>query len=121
MFIELSTVLSQIKAGKLRALAVGSDKRNQFLPDVPAMAEVLPGYRASTWFGMVAPPGTAHDIAAKLSSAVGEAIGAPDTAQHLQDMSVTGAADTPGEMADFLRDERQRWGGVIRAAGVTAQ
>ena len=57
MFIELSTVLPQIRAGKLHALAVGSAKRNPFLPDVPALAEV-PGYQASTWFGMVAPPGT---------------------------------------------------------------
>src|ERR1700761_6662142 len=70
MFIELSTVLSQIKAGKLRALAVGSERRNPLLPDVPALAETLPGYKATTWFGMVAPPGTPQDIAAKLSEAV---------------------------------------------------
>jgi len=121
MFIELSTVLNQIKAGKLRALAVGSEKRNQFLPDVPAMAEVLPGYQASTWFGMIAPPATPQQIAGTLSSAVAEAIHEPDTAKRLVDMSATAATGTPEEMTDFLRDERQRWGGVIRAAGVTAQ
>lgn len=121
MFIELSTVLSQIKAGKLRALAVGSAKRNPFLPDVPALAEVLPGYQASTWFGIVAPPGTAHDIAAKLATAVAAALGAPETVQRLAAMSATAAAGTPAEFADFLRDERRRWGGVIRAAGVPEQ
>src|SRR6516162_6244906 len=62
MFIELSTVLGQIEAGKLRALAVGSERRNRFLPDVPAMAEVLPGFQALTWFGLVAPPGTPGEI-----------------------------------------------------------
>jgi len=121
MFIELSTVLNQIKAGKLRALAVGSEKRNPFLPDVPAMAEVLPGFQASTWFGMVAPPATPPQIAAKLSSAVAAAIHEPDMAQRLVDMSATAVGDTPAQMAGFLRDERQRWGGVIRAAGVTAE
>ncbi len=121
MFIELSTVLPQIKAGKLRALAVGSAKRNPFLPDVPALAEVLPGYQASTWFAMAAPPGTPPEIAAKLSSAVAAAIAEPDMAKRLVDMSATAVGDTPAEMADFLRDERQRWGGVIREAGVKAQ
>ncbi len=121
MFIELSTVLNQIKAGKLRALAVGSEKRNPFLPDVPAMAEVLPGFQASTWFGMVAPPATPPEIVAKLSSAVAAAIREPDMAKRLVDMSATAVGDTPAEMAVFLRDERQRWGGVIRAAGVKAE
>ncbi len=121
MFIELSTVLPQIKAGKLRALAVGSAKRNPFLPDVPALAEVLPGYQASTWFAMAAPPGTPPEIAATLSSAVAAAIAEPDMAKRLVDMSATAVGDTPAEMADFLRDERQRWGGVIREAGVKAQ
>ena len=121
MFIELSTVLPQINAGKLRALGVGSEQRNPFLPDVPAVAEVLPGYQASTWFGMVAPPGTPREIAAKLSSAVAEAIHQPDMAKRLADMSATAIGDTPAQMADFLRDERQRWGGVIRAAGVKAE
>ena len=121
MFIELSTVLPQIKAGKLRALAVGSEKRNLFLPDIPAVAEVLPGYQASTWFGMVAPPGTPPEIVSKLSSAVAEAIHQPDMAQRLVDMSATAIGDTPAQMAVFLRDERQRWGGVIRAAGVKAE
>ena len=121
MFIELSTVLPQIKAGKLRALAVGSERRNPFLPDVPALAEVLPGFQASTWFGMVAPPATPPQIASTLSSAIAEAIHQPDVAQRLVAMSATAVGDTPAEMAVFLRQERERWGGVIRAAGVTAQ
>lgn len=121
MFIELSTVLSQIKAGKLRALAVGSERRNRFLPDVPAMAEVLPGFQASTWFGMVAPPGTPAKIVDNLSSAVSEAIHEPDVEKRFADMSANVVGDTPAEMAVFLGQERERWGKVIRASGVSAE
>jgi tripartite-type tricarboxylate transporter receptor subunit TctC len=121
MFIELSTVIGQIKTGKLRALAVGSESRNRFLPDVPAMAEVLSGFQASTWFGMVAPPGTPAPIVAQLSSAVSEAIREPDVAQRFADMSANAVGDTPAEMAAFLHQERERWGNVIRASGAKAE
>jgi tripartite-type tricarboxylate transporter receptor subunit TctC len=121
MFIELSTVIGQIKSGKLRALAVGSESRNRFLPDVPAMAEVLPGYQASTWFGMVAPSGTPAAIVSQLSSAVSEAIREPDVVQRFADMSANAVGDTPAEMAVFLHQERERWGKVIRASGAKAE
>lgn len=121
MFIELSTVVGQIRAGKLRALAVGSESRNPLLPDVPAMAEALPGFQATTWFGMVAPPGTPADMVGKLSSAVSEAIHEPDAAKRFVDMSVTAVGDTPAEMAVFLHQERERWGKVIRASGIKPQ
>jgi tripartite-type tricarboxylate transporter receptor subunit TctC len=121
MFIELSTVLGQIKAGKLRVLALGSERRNQFLPDVPAMAEVLPGFQASTWFGMVAPPGTPVEIISKLSSAISEAIHEPDVAKRFADMSANLVGDSPAEMTVFLRQERERWGKVIRATGARAE
>ncbi len=121
MFIELSTVLGQIKAGKLRALAVGSEARNQYLPDVPAMAEVLPGYQASTWFGMVAPPGTPAKIVDKISSAVAQAIHEPDVAKQFVEISANAVGDTPAQMAVFLRQERERWGKVIRESGAKAE
>jgi tripartite-type tricarboxylate transporter receptor subunit TctC len=121
MFIELSTVIGQIKSGKLRALAVGSESRNRFLPDVPALAEVLPGYQASTWFGMVAPAGTPAPIVNQLSSAVSDAIREPDVAQRFADMSANAVGDTPAEMAIFLHQERERWGKVIRASGAKAE
>ncbi|MGA7789180.1 MAG: tripartite tricarboxylate transporter substrate binding protein [Xanthobacteraceae bacterium] len=121
MFIELSTVLGQIKTGKLRALAVGSERRSQFLPDVPAMAEVLPGFQASTWFGMVAPPGTPAEIVGKVSSAVADAIHEPDVEKRFVDISATVVGDTSAEMAVFLSQERERWGKVIRATGARAQ
>lgn len=121
MFVELSTVRSQINAGRLRALAVGSESRNRFLPDVPAMAEVLPGFQASTWFGMVAPPGTPAGIVGELSSAVSEAIHEPDVVERFADLSANMVGDTPAEMAAFLHQERERWRKVIQASGAKAE
>jgi tripartite-type tricarboxylate transporter receptor subunit TctC len=121
MFIELSTVLPNIHAGTLRALAVGSEKRSSLLPDVPATSEVLPGFAASTWFGMVAPPKTPAAIVNQLSTTIAAAIREPDVATRLVDISADAVGDTPVEMATFLRQERERWGKVIRATGATAK
>ncbi len=121
MFIELSTVLSNIRAGTLRALAVGSEKRSSLLPDVPAMTEALPGFAASTWFGMVAPPKTPPAIVNQLSGAIAAAIREPDVAQKLVDISADAVGDTPAAMASFLAQERERWGKLIRATGAQAK
>ncbi len=118
MLVELSSVLQHISAGKLRALAVGSEKRNPFLPEVPAMSEVLPGFVALTWFGMVAPPRTPAAIVKKLSAAIVEAIREPEVAKRLHGLTLNAIGSTPEEMGTFMRQERERWGGVIRAANV---
>lgn len=118
MLVELSSVLQHISAGRLRALAVGSEKRNPFLPDVPAMSEVLPGFVALTWFGMVAPPRTPSAIVNRLSTAVVEAIQQPDVAKRLHGLTLNAIGSTPEEMALFMRQERERWGSVIRFAKV---
>ena len=121
MFVELSSVLPQISAGKLRALAVGRERRSPLLPVIPAMSEALPGFVASTWFGMVAPPGTPAAIVNKLSAAIAQTLKQPDVAKRLLGMSVDAIGSTPTEMALFLRQERERWGKVIRATGATAE
>ena len=121
MLVELSSVLQYISAGRLRALAVGSEKRNPFLPDVPAMSEVLPGFVALTWFGMVAPPRTPSAIVNKLSAAIVETIRQPDVAKRLQGLTLDAIGSTPEEMALFMRQERERWGTVIRVANVKAE
>ena len=118
MLVELSSVLQHIAAGRLRALAVGSEKRNPFLPDVPAMSEVLPGFVALTWFGMVAPPRTPSAIVNRLSTAVVEAIQQPDVAKRLHGLTLNAIGSSPEEMALFMRQERERWGSVIRFANV---
>lgn len=118
MLVELSSVLQYISAGKLRALAVGSEKRNPFLPDVPTMSEALPGFVALTWFGMVAPPKTPAAIVNRLSGAIVEALQQPEVAKRLHALTIDSIGSSPAEMALFLRQERERWGGVIRFADV---
>lgn len=120
-FMELDSVFQHIRAGTVRALAVGSEKRNPFLPDIPTMSEVLPGFVSATWRGMVAPPGTPPAIASKLSAAVAEALKEPQVAKWLVEMSVDAIGSTPAQMDAFMKRERERWGTVIRATGTTAE
>jgi tripartite-type tricarboxylate transporter receptor subunit TctC len=116
MFTEISGVLQNVRSGKLRALAVGSEKRNALLPEVPAMSEVLPDFVSMTWQGMVAPPGTPPAIATTMSAAIAEAIKHPDVAKLLVESSLDPIGSTPVEMASFMKAERERWRRVIRAA-----
>jgi tripartite-type tricarboxylate transporter receptor subunit TctC len=119
LFVGLATVIQQARAGKLRILAVGSQKRQSVVPDVPALSEVLPGFVSGGSFGMVAPPKTPAAIANKLSAGIAEMLKQPDVAKLLADLSLNAVGDTPAEMAVFLKQESERWGGLIRALGVT--
>lgn len=120
MFGELSTSLKHIGTGKLRALAVGSEKRNRALPDVPTLSEALPGFAFSFWMGMVAPAGTPAAIVNKLAAAAAE-VNQPEVAKKLLDVSLEPIGSTPAEMASFLKRESERWGKVIRITGMKAQ
>jgi len=119
LFVGLATVLQHARAGKLRILAVGSEKRQPSVPDVPAISEVLPGFVTGSSFGMVAPPKTPAAIANKLSAAIAESLKQPDVAKLLTDLGLEAVGDTPAEMAVFLKHESERWGNLIRALGVT--
>lgn len=121
MFTEISGVLPLIRAGKLRALAVGSEKRTASLPNVPAMSEVLPGFVSKSWQGMVAPPATPATIAQTLSAATAEALKHPDVAKQIAQSSLDPIGSTPAELAAFMNEERERWGKVIRATGAKAE
>ena len=115
MFAEISTALPHINAGKLRLLAMGSEKRNPALPDVPAMSEILPGFFSATWTGVVAPPKTPQLITEKLSAAIAEAMRHPDVVKLAHEASATVIASNPADMAKFTKQEAERWGRVIRA------
>lgn len=121
MMLDLGSVLPHARAGKLRALAVLTEKRNPALPDVPAMSEVLPGFVVSPWWGMVAPPKTPAAITEKVSAAVAEVLKLPDVAKRMTEMgNLDAVGSTPAEMAQFLKVERERWGSLIRAIGARA-
>jgi len=115
---NLGVSLPHVRSGKLRALAVTSEKRVPSLPGVPALAESLPGFVAIAWFGVVAPPKTPASIADKISLAIRDALRMPDVEKRLAELSAEPMGLSPAETAAFMRQETERWSAVIRAAGV---
>src|SRR5882762_7918058 len=118
MFDNLGVTVQHVRAGKLRALAVGSERRVPSLPDVPAMAEFYPGFVSIAWFSVSAPPKTPAALAEKLSQAIAETLGQPEVAKRLADLSAEPIASTPAAMAAIMKEDVERWRGVIRSAGV---
>jgi len=115
---NLGVSLPHIRSGKLKALAVASAKRVAGLPGVPTMAETLPGFEAVAWFGVVGPPKTPAAIAEKVSSSIREILALPDVQRRFADISAEPMGLSPAETAAFMKLETERWGAVIRAAGV---
>ena len=119
MFDNLGVSAQHVLSGKLKALAVGSARRVALLPSVPTVIEAgIAGFNAVTWFGVVAPPRTPPEIAAKLSAAIADVLKNPDVIKRLQDLSAEPAGGTPAETAAFMKDEVERWRRVIQSAKV---
>jgi tripartite-type tricarboxylate transporter receptor subunit TctC len=118
MFDNLGVSLQQVRAGRLKALAVCGEKRVASLPEVPAMAETYPGFVAVAWFGVVAPPQTPAAIATRLSSAIADALRQPDVAKRLAELSAEPVGNTPAQMAAFMKEDAARWRAVVRSANV---
>ncbi len=119
MLTGLSTGMPQVKAGKLKAIAVTPAKRVPAAPEVPSIAEAgYPEFDVTTWYGIIAPSATPADIVAKLSSELGKAVNAPDLRPRFAEMGVIPAATTPAELAQLVRGESQLWTRIIKAAGI---
>ena len=118
MVDNLGVSLPHVKSGKLRALAVASPKRFPGLPDVPALAESLPGFESVAWFGIVGPPRTPAAIARKVAAGVAEALRNPEVLKRLAGFSAEPMGLGPAETAAFMRQETERWGAIIRAANI---
>jgi tripartite-type tricarboxylate transporter receptor subunit TctC len=118
MFDNLGVSLPHVRSGKLKALAVASRKRVASLPGTPTLAESLPGFEAVAWFGIVGPPKTPAAIAEKVAAGVAEALKHPDVLRRLGEMAAEPMGLTPAETAAFMKQETERWSGVIRSAGV---
>ncbi len=119
-FFAFSTALKNAQAGKLRAIAVGGTKRNSQAPEVPSISEVIPGYSATSWTALVAPPGTPAPVAQKLAQAMSEIVKMPDVHKRMIDAGDSTFDSTPAQVAAFLREETQRWGTLIKTVGITA-
>jgi tripartite-type tricarboxylate transporter receptor subunit TctC len=120
-FFAFSSALRNANAGRLRAIAVGGTKRNPQLPNVPSVSEVIPGFSATSWTALVAPPGTPAPVAQRLAQAMSEIIKMPDMQRRLLETGDEPFDTTPAQMAVFLHEESQRWGNLIKTVGITAQ
>ena len=118
MFDNLGVSLPKVRAGKLRMLGVATDKRISALPNVPTIAETLPGFVSIAWFGVVGPPKMPQAIAERISAAIAEAVKLPDVQKRLVDLSAEPVANTPAQMAAFMKEDAERWHKVIVSAGV---
>jgi tripartite-type tricarboxylate transporter receptor subunit TctC len=121
MFDNLGVSLPLARSGQLRLLAVATPRRMAALPDVPTVAETLPGFASAAWFGVAAPPGTPRDIANKISADIAEAIRLPEVRKRFDDLSAEPVGSDPQAMARFMAEEIERWRAVIKAAGVTLE
>lgn len=118
MFDNLPGSIGQIKTGKVRALAVTSAQRVAALPDVPTMAETVPGYEASVWYGIAVPRGTPPDIVAKLNGAVNAVLANPKLKARLQELGGDPMPLTPDAFGKLVAAETEKWAKVIRGANI---
>jgi tripartite-type tricarboxylate transporter receptor subunit TctC len=121
LMIELlPTALPQIKGGKIRALAVSTPKRSPVLPDLPTIAETLPGYDLTIWTGILAPGGTPKEIVQRLSSAVLTVLKSPEMRERLASQGAEPVGDTPEQFSAYIKKEIERWAVVVKASGAKA-
>jgi tripartite-type tricarboxylate transporter receptor subunit TctC len=121
MFDNLGVSLPLVQAGKLKLLAVASPQRMPSLPNVPTIAESLPGFEAVAWYAIVAPPGTPKAIVDKINADSNEALRQPEMKEHLKKLSAEVFGGPADKAAKYMREEVQRWGNVIKAADIKLQ
>jgi tripartite-type tricarboxylate transporter receptor subunit TctC len=121
MFDNLPSSIGHIQGGRLRALAVTTATRSKALPDVPTVADTVPGYEASAWFGMAVPKGTPRAIIDKLNKAVNEALADPAMQAKLAELGGTNIPGTPEDFGKIIAEETAKWAKVVTATGATAE
>jgi tripartite-type tricarboxylate transporter receptor subunit TctC len=118
MFEPAIAAIKYITDGKLRALAVTTAARSELLPDIPTVGESVPGYEASQWYGIGAPRNTPPDVVAELNKQINAALADPKLKARLADLGGTPTPMTPAEFGKRIADETEKWGKVVRFAGI---
>ena len=121
MFDNLPSSIGHIQGGRLRALAVTTAARAKALPDVPTVAETVPGYEASAFFGMAVPKGTPRDIIDKLNRTINQALADPAMQAKLAELGGTNISGTPEDFGKIVAEETDKWAKVVKATGATAE
>ena len=112
MFDAMPSSIGHVRAGRLRPLAVTTAARSEALPDVPALADVLPGYEASSWYGVGAPRGPPADVVDRLNAEINAG---------LAELGGTAMPGTPADLGRLIAAETEKWGRVVRAAGIRVE
>ena len=120
MFDNLPSVIPHVRSGKLRAIAISTAKRSADLPDVPTISEAgVPGYEATSWFGMFAPAATPKPVLDKISAALGKVLANAEVKKKIDDQGGEPANETPAQFADFIQKESLKWGKVVKESGAS--
>jgi tripartite-type tricarboxylate transporter receptor subunit TctC len=118
LFDPVPSSIGYVRAGKLRALAVTTAQRSALLPDTPALAEVVRGYEASTWFGIGAPRATPPEIVGRLNATVNAVQAEPAMQARLADLGASVFTTSPAEFATFIAGETDKWARIVKQAGI---
>ena len=116
-FVTWSSVGQHVKGGRLRALGVTTVKRSPALPDLPAIAETLPGYDLPVWYGIVAPAGTPREIVARLNAEILRVITMPDFKQRIEVDAVEPIGSTPEQLGEYIKTELVKWAKIVKDSG----
>jgi tripartite-type tricarboxylate transporter receptor subunit TctC len=120
-FPSILSSIQYIRAGQLRALAVVTATRSKALPDIPAMAEFVPGYEASSWYGVGAPKATPAEIIDKLNKEINAALADPKNKARLANLGGDALALSPADFSKLIADETEKWGNLIRTLNIKAE
>jgi tripartite-type tricarboxylate transporter receptor subunit TctC len=120
MFEPIPTSIEYIRAGKLRALAVTAAARSEVLPGIPTIAEFLPGYEASAFYGIGAPKNTPADVVDRLNKEINAALADPNMKARIADPGGTVIPGSPAEFGKLIAEETEKWGKVVKFAGIKA-
>jgi tripartite-type tricarboxylate transporter receptor subunit TctC len=118
VFGSVPASVEYVRAGKLRALAVTTSTRSELLPDVPTVAESIPGYESSTWYGIGAPKDTPAEIIDRLNAEINAALGDPTLKTRVADLGGTVIGGSSADFSELIASDTEKWGKVVRFAGI---